>query len=116
MGGHSELEPMDSADPPLGVNRLYDHRHRQLHRPRARERNASAVDHLFAVAAAGAAPVQRPVFVRAAIPRQAQLKDENMKKSDASQDQSASKLIDGRIANQHSKSAELVGRLWSFEL
>ena len=89
---------LGSADPPLAVHCLYRDRHCQLHRPGTGEWDASALGDLLAVAPARLAPVHRAVYVRPAVCRQVAPREENMKTSDASQDQSASALISNRIA------------------
>lgn len=69
-GGSIELEQMDSADPPLDVDRLYADRYRQLRRVGAGWWHASAVDNLLAAAAACLTLVHRSLFVRVSLCRQ----------------------------------------------
>lgn len=69
-GGSIELEQMDSADPPLAVDRVHTNRYRQLRRVGAGWWHASAVDHLLAAAAACLTLVHRSLFVRASLCRQ----------------------------------------------
>src|SRR5881392_889767 len=112
---------MGTANPPLGVHRLHGHSHRQFRRPGAGKGDSAALDHLFAAAPARLAPVYRSVLVRVAvhqrarrasgIPRGAQLQGENMKKSDASQGQSASELISKRIAELGDWRGKTLGRM-----
>src|SRR5262245_48414794 len=98
-GGPIELEQLDSADPPLGVHRLPGDGHVQLHRPGTRRWCvAAAVRHLFDSATARVAPVHRSVVVDGAVCHEVAQREEGVKKSDASQGQSASKLISERIA------------------
>src|SRR5215475_5396352 len=97
---------MGAANPPLGVHRLHDNRHRQFRRPGAGQGDASALGDLFAAAPARVPSVYWSVLVRIAvyhqgaswIPRGSQRQDENMKKSGASHGQSASELISKRFA------------------
>src|SRR5262245_41763976 len=100
---------MGAANPPLGVHRFHGDRHRQFRRPGTGQGDASALGDLFAAAPARVAAVYRSVPVRLAvydqgarranwIPRRSQREDENMKKSGASQNQSASELISKRFA------------------
>ena len=55
----------------MGVDRLHRVRDRELRRPGARGRGASAVGDLLAAAPARRAPVHRFVYVRAAVCREA---------------------------------------------
>ena len=57
------------------------------------------------------APVQRSVLVRAAVCRQVAQREENMKKSGASQGQSASELISKRIADLGDWRGKTLGRM-----
>ena len=66
-GGSGELEQMDSADSPLGVNRIHRDGHRQFRCVGTRDWNAAAVDHLLAAAAACRAFVHRSLFIHAAV-------------------------------------------------
>ena len=110
-GGPIELEQLDSADPPLGVHCLHGDRHRQLRRPGTGGWDASALGDLLAAAPARLAPVQRSVLVRAAVCRQVAQREENMKKSGASQGQSASELISKRIAELGDWRGETLSRM-----
>src|SRR5262245_56814065 len=58
---------MDSADPPLAVDRFYGDRHRQLRRPGKGGRDASALGDLLASRSTRAPPAHRPVPVRPAV-------------------------------------------------
>src|SRR5258705_10536360 len=64
-----ELERMDSADPPLAVDRLHADGDRQL-RSAGHGPEGAELGDLLAVAPARAAAVQRPVHVRAPVCRQ----------------------------------------------
>src|SRR5262245_16906145 len=92
-GGSIELEQLDSPDPPLGLHRLYADRDCQLRRPGAGDGHAAALGDVLAAAPARAAPVHRPVSVRAAVYRPVAQREENMKKSNAPQSQSTSDVI-----------------------
>ena len=98
-----------SADPPLGGYRLYGDRHRQLYRLVTGD--ACRLGDLLAAAPARLAPVQWSVPVRAAACHQVAQREENMKKSGASQGQPASELISKRIAELGDWRGETLGRM-----
>src|SRR5258708_32275944 len=64
-GGPNELEQVGSANSPLAVDRLYDHRHRQLRRHGTG--GTSRLGGLLAAAPALPAAVHRPVHGRVAL-------------------------------------------------
>src|SRR4051812_25426204 len=98
-GGPDELEDLHSTVPPVDVYRIYDYRHRELRcAGTGARRDAASLDHVFTIVSTGPARVHGPLLVHAAVRRKVAHEEDVMKKATVNEGPSASKLIDGRIA------------------